>query len=302
MSAMTRRACLSVALAVQFLLPGLSHGTASGASEPAAEVAKQEAIYQSRGEARPDGYVIDRALLSYASTLSPEFDRSLAELRPADRWLDIGAGRGLAVLDYYTSRYDAMHPEGREQRGSKAHAVALSIEDRRTSRWDETAARLQAGQIQYLSGKRLREYSRKELGRFKLITDVIGGFSYTESLSLFLERVLGLLEVKGDFFTLLLDVRTENRANGSYATQYQLLTQIENGEGAPVGVCSWLKRISCVQVTCESDAKATRPIELYRMHKVCENVAVPALTLLEYQAGTPPARRFSIRKPAPKPR
>ena len=300
MSAMTRRTCFSVALAV--LLPGISHCAASGVPMTAAEVSKQEAIYQSRGEARPDGYVIDRPLLSYASTLSPEFDRSLAELRPADRWLDIGAGRGFAVLDYYTSRYDAMHPEGREQRGKKAQAVALSIEDRRTPRWHETAARLEAGQIQYLSGKRLGQYSRKELGRFNLITDVIGGFSYTDTLSRFLERVLALLEVKGNFFTLLLDVRTENRTNGSYATQFQLLTQIENAEGAPVGVCSWLKRISCVQVTCESDAKATRPIELYRIHKVCENVAVPALTLVEYQAGTPPARRFSTRKPASKSR
>jgi len=295
MSAMTR-ACFSVALAVQLLLPGLSHSAASGA--PAAEVSKQEAIYQSRGEARPDGYVIDRALLSYASTLPAEFDRSLAELRPADRWLDIGAGRGLAVLDYYTSRYDAMHPEGREQRGKKAQAVALSIEDRRTPRWHETAARLEAGQIQYLSGKRLREYSRKELGRFKLITDVIGGFSYTESLSPFLERVLALLEVKGNFFTLLLDVRTENQTHRQYSAQYQLLTEIDSGEGSPVGVCSWLKHISCVKVTCQSDARSARPIELYRIHKVCENVAVPSLTLLDYQAGTPPQRRFAAKKAA----
>src|SRR6185295_9048908 len=81
------------------------------------QIKKQEAIYQGKGEQLLDGYVIDRSLLSYATTLSPEFDRSLASLGPNDRWLDIGAGMGLAILDYYTPRYDSMHPEGRERRG-----------------------------------------------------------------------------------------------------------------------------------------------------------------------------------------
>ena len=68
------------------------------------------------------------------------------------------------------------------------------------------AASLEKGQLEYLFNKRLREYSREELGRFQVITDVIGGFSYTEDLSQFMEKVLTFLEPNGSFFTLLQDV------------------------------------------------------------------------------------------------
>ena len=164
----------------------ISHSQPSGSPSFEKEVSKQEAIYQSQGEKVPEGYVVDRSLLSYASFLPSGFDRSLADLGPTDRWLDIGAGQGRAILDYYTPRYDSMHPEGRERRGKKAQAVAMSIEDRRTPRWHETAASLEANQMRYLSGRRLREYSLEELGQFRLVTDVIGGFSYTRDLSLFM--------------------------------------------------------------------------------------------------------------------
>src|SRR5688572_17889025 len=102
-----------VAMAVIFLLPAAAaHAADAGALEK--EVARQESVYQSRGENVPAGYVVDRSLLSYAAALPTEFKRSLANLGPNDRWLDVGAGEGRAILDYYTPLYDAMHPEGRE--------------------------------------------------------------------------------------------------------------------------------------------------------------------------------------------
>jgi len=270
-----------------------------GSSTVDEEIKKQEAIYQSRGEKVPSGYVVDRALLSYASILPAGFDRSLADLGPRDRWLDIGAGEGNAVLDYYTSLYDAMHWEGRERRGKKAQAVAMSIEDRRTPRWHETAASLEPNQIQYLFGRRLREYSPEELGRFQLITDHLGGFSYTRNLSLFMEKVLGFLELNGTFFTLLLDVRPETEADPALYKDLLLLTEIENADGSDVKVCSWLKSITCVQVACELNMELQRPVELYRIHKVCNDVTVPPLVSLSYLAGTPPPRRFQLRSPSP---
>lgn len=297
--ALKTTATVTIALLVlQALCPGISRSAPPGDPKLAEEISRQEAIYRSRGENVPAGYVVDRSLLAYASFLSSGFDRALADLGPADRWLDIGAGQGIAVLDYYTPRYDAMHAQGRQRRGKKARAVAMSIEDRRTPRWHETAARLEPGQIQYLSGRRLREYAPDELGRFQLITDFIGGFSYTRDLSLFMEKTLGLLEPNGAFYTLLLDVRPENRLNRAAFQETQFLTEIEHADGSELGVCSWLKRIGCVHVTCESDAGSTRPVELYRVQKVCDGVAVPSLRLLQFQAGTPPLRRFSTRRPA----
>jgi hypothetical protein len=292
----THWTCIVLLLVLQTLCPEITHAASPSSPAFPEEASKQDAIYRTRGVNVPAGYVVDRSLLAYASFLSSGFDRSLADLRPIDRWLDIGAGRGFAVLDYYAERYDAMHAEGRARRGKKAQAIAISIEDRRTARWHETAARLEAGQIRYLSGRRLREYSLEELGRFQLITDFTGGFSYTSQLSLFMEKVLALLDLNGVFYTMLLDVRPENHTKEGLPPDTQLLTEIENAEGSDVGVCSWLKSISCVRVTCEADTQSSRPIELYRIHKVCEETAVPVLDTRQFQAGTPPLRRFLAKK------
>src|SRR5689334_14403972 len=169
---------LHAALLLSSLFSPLCHAAAADPRAVDAEAAKQSSIYQTRGENVPSGYVVDRSLLSYASTLLPGFDRALANLGPRDRWLDIGAGQGRAILDYYGQRFDAMHAEGRERRGTKARSVAMSIEDRRTPQWQETAARLPDGQLQYWFGRPLREYSAEELGRFQLVSDLVGGFSY----------------------------------------------------------------------------------------------------------------------------
>lgn len=55
----------------------------------------------------------------------------------------------------------------------------MSIEDRRTDKCN-SGSRASGDRIRYLSGKRLRHYSGEELGKFQIITDVYGGFSYTD--------------------------------------------------------------------------------------------------------------------------
>lgn len=251
------------------------------------EMSRQEGIYQSRGEKRPEGYVIDRSLESYIETLPPGFSAALTELSAKDRWLDIGAGRGQAVLDYATSR------DGQRQ---KAQSVAMSIEDRRTPQWHEAAAKLGPDRMQYLFGKRLREYSTAEIGRFKIITDVIGGFSYTENLSLFMEKVLGMLEPNGSFFTLLQDVHAEDGSNKPYYPGAPYLTRIVRPDGADVRICNWLKSITCVEATCELRTAWKPPIEVYGVRKVCSDVRVPPMEMIHFEAGTPPERGFRLLK------
>lgn len=285
---------IAIALILQILCLGTSHSADPDSLQFNEEILKQEKIFQSQGEKIPEGYVIDRALLSYTHTLSSEFDRSLANLGPKDRWLDIGAGQGLAILDYYGSRYDAMHLPGIEHRGKKAQAIALSIEDRRTAHWDQAAASLEPKQIQYLFGRRLREYSSEELGKFQLITDVLGGFSYSRYLSILMEKALGLLELDGNLYTLLQDIQSEDGTNRPYYEGSPFLTEISKADGSEVKVCSWLKSITCVEVTCELKAKWQPPIEVFRIHKVCNDATVPALVLIKYESGTPPERRFQL--------
>lgn len=264
-----------------------------------AERVKQEKIYHARGELRLEGYVIDRSLSAYVTALPAGFAQSLANLGPNERWLDVGAGQGLAVLDYYAPEYDPRQAGRRDRIIKKASAVAMSIEDRRTPRWHKSAETLDAGQIQYVFGKSLRQYSAAELGNFQLITDVIGGFSYTENLALFMEKVLSLLTVNGYFYTLAQDVRAEDGHNKPYYADEPFLTQIKNAAGSDIGICAWLKSISCVEVSCGYKSDWIPPIETYKVRKTCNEVTVPPMQTERYVAGTPPARVFSLGVPAP---
>jgi SAM-dependent methyltransferase len=255
------------------------------------EFTKQEKIYRSRGADVPRGYVINRGLSDYAELLPSGFCDALGKLGSSDQWLDIGAGAGQAILDYYALEGDAPSAEKCAGPGEKARAVAISIEDRRTDKWRHQAASLGDDRIRYLSGKRLRDYSPEELGKFQIITDVFGGFSYTEDLSRFVDRVLSLLEVGGGFHTLVPGVHLEN-AKDKLGILY--LTELEDAAGRPLKVCSWLKQTACAQVTCESKSDWKRPTELINVRKVCSDVSVPRLKLWEFEAGYPPARRFQL--------
>ena len=254
------------------------------------EFAKQEKIYRSRGADVPRGYVTGRPLSAYAELLPSGFSGALRRLGSGDRWLDIGAGEGQAILDYYSPEYDAMPCENCAP-PTKARAVALSIEDRRTDQWRQLAASLDGKGMRYLSGKRLREYSLEQLGTFQIITDVYGGFSYTENLSLFLERVLGLLETGGSFYTLVASVHLED---GKDNPKTWYLTELLDAAGRDVKVCSWLKSVSCVKVVCESKSTWEAPTELIHVQKVCGDVSVPRTRLIKYEAGNPPGRLFQL--------
>jgi hypothetical protein len=263
------------------------------------EISKQESIYQSKGEAVPAGYSVDRSLADYVRGLTATFSRTLANLGPRDRWLDIGAGAGHAMLDYYTANYDQLNPDGAEQRGTKAQTVAVSIEDRRTRRWQLETAGLDVNKIKYLFSKRLQEYTTEELGQFQVITDVIGGFSYVNDLSAFMEKVLGFLDLNGSFFTLLQDVHSEGGTNRPFYPGARFLTEIAHPDGGEMKMCAWLKSITCVEVTCEFTTSWKPPIEAYRVRKVCNNVSVPALVPTHFEAGTPPERRFRLNNRVP---
>ena len=255
------------------------------------EKAKQENIYRSRGADVPRGYTIDRGLSAYAEQLPSGFCDALAGLGSSDRWLDIGAGTGQAILDYYAPEDAAAAGKKCVGSGAKARAVAMSIEDRRTDQWRERAASVGDDRIRYLSGRRLRQYSPEELGNFQIITDVFGGFSYTENLSGFVQQVLRMLETGGVFYTLMSGVHL---SEGKEKLGILYLTELEDAIGRPVKLCSWLKKTTCAQVTCESKHDWKRPTELIKIAKVCSDTSVPSMKLVEFEAGYPPSRRFQL--------
>ena len=284
-------------LAVLIVIVLEAHGLGTGWSqEPAQprideEFAKQEKIYRSRGAEVPSGYVTNRGLSDYAQLLPSGFCDALGSLGSSDRWLDVGTGEGQAILDYYAPVDDAV-PAGKcAQLAGRARSVAMSIEDRRTDKWQQQAASLGDDRIRYLSGKGLRHYSREDLGKFQIITDVYGGFSYTEDLSQFLEKVLSLLETGGVFYTLVQGVHLED---GKDKPDNSYQTELVDAAGRDVKVCSWLKQTTCAKVACESKTDWDAPTELINIRKVCSDVSVPRMKLLKYEAGNPPGRRFQL--------
>jgi SAM-dependent methyltransferase len=289
-TAATRLAVLIV-IVVQPL--GLGSGWPQEVAQPRIEeeIAKQEKIYRSRGADVPSGYVTGRALSDYAALLTSDFCEALGRLGTSDRWLDIGAGEGQAVLDYYAFENDAVPAANCARSGARARAVAISIEDRRTDKWRQQAAIFGGDRLRYLTGKSLRYYSREELGTFQIITDVYGGFSYTENLSQFVEKVLSLLETGGVFYTMVQSGYLES-AKDKLKTYYQ--TELVDAAGRGVKVCSWLKKTACVKVTCESKSDWDGPTELINIRKVCSDVSVPRVKLLKYESGNPPGRRFQL--------
>ena len=251
------------------------------------EFAKQEKIYRRRGAG---SYTTNRGLSNYTGVLPTGFCDALGKLGSSDRWLDIGAGEGQAILDYYAPQDDAAS-EKCGGSGPKARAIAISIEDRRTDKWRDQTVSLGDDRIQYLSGKRLGQYSLEELGKFQIITDVYGGFTYTQNLSRFVEKALNLLEIGGAFYTVLPGVHLED-GRDKLGTWYR--TELVDAASRPLTVCSWLKQTTCTKVTCESKSDWDEPSELIKIRKVCSGISVPRTNLVEYTAGTPPDRRFQL--------
>jgi SAM-dependent methyltransferase len=277
-----------IVIIVQLL--GLGAGWAQEPVQPRIDeqFAKQEKIYRKQG---PGSYTTNRGLSNYAEVLPSGFCDALGRLGSSDRWLDIGAGQGRAILDYYAPQGHAATTEKCGGSGAKASAVAISIEDRRTDKWRQQAAILGDHRMRYLAGKRLRNYSSEELGKFQIITDVYGGFTYTENLSRFVEQVLNLLEVGGAFYTVLSSVHLEDGKN-KLGTWYR--TELVDAASRPVTVCSWLKQITCTKVSCESKSEWDEPSELITIHKMSRGASVPRTNLVEYMAGAPPGRRFQL--------
>ena len=135
------------------------------AQEPAQSRIEEEKTFQRKNSIKagatdvPDGYVTNRGLSDYAGLLPSGFCDALGRLGTSDRWLDIGAGAGQAILD------DDAPPDPAARRATarrparrfRANAIAMSIEDRRTAAWHQLAAEpWPTPYTASLSGKSLR--------------------------------------------------------------------------------------------------------------------------------------------------
>ena len=104
----TAATCLAVLIVIVLQALGLGAVWPQELAPPRLdeEIAKQEKIYRSRGADVPGGYITNRGLSDYAELLPAGFCDALGKLGSSDRWLDIGAGAGQAILDYYAPEGD----------------------------------------------------------------------------------------------------------------------------------------------------------------------------------------------------
>lgn len=294
--AIESRARIPLLIAAILLCLAVVYAQTSSAPDIRKDLQKQAEIYRSRGSSVPQGYVTTRTLIHYDELLPRGFPATRDALGSHGRWLDVGAGSGQAIVDFaLRTRIDPQDDDGGDDTAdARGRLVALSIEDRRLDTWHRATETLRANEIRYIHGKRLRDLTPSELGQFELITDVYGGFSYTDDLSTFTERVLSLLETGGRFYTLIQSVHL---ADGKERPQTWFLTEIADAAGRDVTPCAWLKRIACVQVTCDSRSNWDPATELIEVRKLCEATSVPKLVPVSYEAGTPPGRKFMLATP-----
>src|SRR5689334_5510952 len=107
LSAKARNITACVAALIVTAVQSLGAGWVREAVQPRIDeqFTKQEKIYRRRGSG---SYTTNRGLLDYAEVLPTGFCDALGRLGSSDRWLDIGAGEGQAILDYYAPRGDAV--------------------------------------------------------------------------------------------------------------------------------------------------------------------------------------------------
>lgn len=136
---------------------------------------------------------------SYQGSLSRDFVPFLRSLNRGSRWLDVGAGRVRAMLQYLQ---DASFP-------IKVQLTAVVL-DHPAGSYVPEIRRLDPT-FRYLEG-RFEDIEPSELGRFELITDVFGPGSVAPDAYGILMRELNALEVgTGVLFLNLQDERTEIR-------------------------------------------------------------------------------------------
>lgn len=127
-----------------------------------------------------NGFTTSRTLAEYNSAF--KLRPILAKMTSKHRWLDSGAGRALAQLEYL-SLFKSSALDSPE-------LIALAYK----KPWFVTSNKKK---FKYLGGRKLEDYSILELGKFELITDFLGPLSYSKNPAQVLNIYLDMLNVDG---------------------------------------------------------------------------------------------------------
>lgn len=199
-------------------------------------------------------FVTSRELWEYTAYLHKGFETKLKSLTSDQHWIDLGAGKANAQLDFlktFSNELDA----------PLATAVAFKVD-----RW--FPVRKFKGRLQIREGMFEAQPTHK-WPKADLITDFFGVLSYSKDMHTSLQKTLDLLVVGGELYI-----------HGTYAN-----TRIRVGEES-LGLLEFLSRIEGLQVEGKWGT--------VRVTKLQQDVLVPRLQLLRYKDDAPPMRSFEV--------
>jgi hypothetical protein len=225
----------------------------------------------------------DRRWHHYHRTFPGFTDRLLRPGQPV-RWFDSGAGEGYAASDVLDPQKYAQYVDStsgsnleinlteaqkRVVRGMietpEANRPLVTILSYRIERNIEASPRLRS-----ITGRFFEDIEDSELGRFDIITDVYGVFSYTPSVDRTLARYLGMLE-----------------PNGAIYLHFEaFVTSIKTSDGRELKILDWLRNIEGISVqNLERDS--------FLITRTSESMPrIPQLVLEKVINDFPPPRRI----------
>lgn len=151
----------------------------------------------------------DRRLMDYLARLPSEFADELLGLGAEDHWIDMGSGDGLAIAEYTGElpqdsfvpgyyRRDESRIQGvfdalaRKEPASRARATGITHSLKQSLIFISAA--------RFLTGRLLEDIPHEEIGRGRIITDVMGIFAYAAHKDEVLARFLDLLDENGSIY------------------------------------------------------------------------------------------------------
>lgn len=228
----------------------------SGATASASEQCSSLFLVQNwevSSRVQKNKFVTNRDLYEYREVLHADFMKSLTGLTPDQHWVDLGAGKANAQIDYIKSFSNHLS-------AAQTTAVAYKLD-----RWFSPPKF--DGKLQIKEGA-FEQQPTASWKKADLVTDVFGVISYTRDLQTSLQKVFDLMNVKGEFYIFTTNYHTSVRV--SEKKSLSLMDFIATIEGLRVE-----GRFGTIKIT-----------------KEIENVIVPRLELLKYVDDAPPTRAF----------
>lgn len=197
-------------------------------------------------------FITNRGLEEYFYELHPDFKTKLKSLGSQDHWIDLGAGKVHAQIDF-------LKTFSSNNQAPQVTAVAYKLD-----RWFPVPRF--SGKLTVKEGL-FEKMATQDFTKAAVITDVFGVLSYSKDLSLSLQKTVDLLETKGELYILTTPYTTRiQRGNETFS----LIEYLATIPGLKVE-----GRWGVIKVT-----------------KEVNNLLIPQLELHSFKDDAPPYRQF----------